>query len=39
MMIIPSLPLFMLAMSAPLIIVGAIVYVIGIGRMSRADIK
>jgi len=39
MMIIPSLPLFMLAMSAPLIIVGTIVYMIGIGRMSRADIN
>ncbi|MFX1481610.1 MAG: hypothetical protein ACFFCP_00325, partial [Promethearchaeota archaeon] len=34
-----NLPLFMLVMSAPLFLIGLAMYMIGVGRMSQADIK
>jgi hypothetical protein len=32
-----SLPLFMVVTSTPLVVIGLVVYIIGIGRLSRAD--
>jgi hypothetical protein len=37
MTVLQSLPLFMIVTSTPLVIIGLLVYVIGIGRLSRVD--
>jgi len=39
MMASTDLVLFMLVLSTPMIVIGAIVYVIGVARMSRPDSK